>query len=428
MKRTSVQLAPGVRLLTLRTNQFKTNLFSVTLAVPLARETASANALIPEVLYRGTRRCPDIERLSAEADRLYGASIGVGIRRRGEMQCVTLRCAAADDRFVPGETGLLEQSVALLGELLLDPATENGLFRADYVRGEGANLADRIRAERSDKIAWANWRLIQEMCRDEAFSIHKLGTAEEAECAEPAALWAAYQALLAQAQVIFCCCGPAEPERVESAVRTSFAPLLGGAREGGFLCTVRPEPAGPVRRVTEWADAAQCKLALGFRTDGVTEADSRYPAMVLCSAMYGGTSHSKLFLNVRERLSLCYYADSAYDRLKGILLVSTGVEPGRLEAAEAEIMAQLAAMGRGEFTEKEQALAVRALCSSLIAGKDCQGRLEDGAVTGFLTRGAFPDTDGLIAALEAVTAEQIVEAAGLIRPDTVYCLRGREED
>ena len=428
MKRTSVQLAPGVRLLTLRTNQFKTNLFSVTLAVPLARETASANALIPEVLYRGTSRCPDIERLSAEADRLYGASIGVGIRRRGEMQCVTLRCAAADDRFVPGETGLLEQSVALLGELLLDPATENGLFRADYVRGEGANLADRIRAERSDKIAWANWRLIQEMCRDEAFSIHKLGTAEEAERAEPAALWAAYQALLAQAQVIFCCCGPAEPERVEAAVRTSFAPLLGGAREGGFLCTVRPEPAGPVRRVTEWADAAQCKLALGFRTGGVTEADSRYPAMVLCSAMYGGTSHSKLFLNVRERLSLCYYADSAYDRLKGILLVSTGVERDRLDAAEREIMAQLAAMARGEFTAEEQALAVRALCSGLIAGKDCQGRLEDGAVTGFLTRGAFPDTDGLIAALEAVTAEQIVEAAGLIRPDTVYCLRGREED
>ncbi len=59
------RLAEGVELGISRTDKFKTGLLSVTLTVPLRRETAAAGALIPNVLYRGSRSCPDIERLAA---------------------------------------------------------------------------------------------------------------------------------------------------------------------------------------------------------------------------------------------------------------------------------------------------------------------------------------------------------------------------
>lgn len=419
------ELAPGVSLLEERSERFKTSLFSVTLAVPLTKETATANALIPEVLYRGCGRCPDIESLAAETDRLYGAVVGVGVRRRGEMQCITLRCSVADERFVPGGERLLEGAIALLGELLLDPVLEDGRFRRDYVSGERANLADAILSERNDKIAWANWRLLQEMCSGEAFSIHKLGDAQEAREITAERLWSRYQVLLREARVIFCYCGSAPSQRVEHAVRGSFARLIGG-REARFCCEVLRDPPGAVRRVTEYMDVTQGKLALGFRTGGVTEGDARYPAMVLCNAIYGGTAHSKLFRNVRERLSLCYYADSAYDRLKGILLVSTGVEAEQIGAAEKEILAQLECVRRGDFTAEEQAKAVRVLVNSLTAAGDSLRQQEERAVTGLLTGRRYSGTDGLIRALEAVTPEEIAAAAGLIQLDTVYCLRGKE--
>lgn len=428
MKYTAKDLAPGIHLLVGESGRFKTNLFSVMLAVPLARESAGANALIPEVLFRGCRRLPDIGSLSAETDRLYGADIAVGVRRIGETQCVTLRCAAADDRFIPGAGELLERSVALLGEILLDPVTEGGAFRRDYVESEGANLADRIRSVRADKIAWANRQLIREMCRGEAFSIPQLGEAEEALAMTPGRLWQAYRTLLEQAQVIFCCCGNAAPERVESAVRSAFAPLLEHGRVPAFRCQVPAHPAGPVRRVCEHMDVTQGKLTMGFRAGGITEGDDRYPAMLLCSALYGGTAHSRLFRHVRERLSLCYYADSVYDKLKGILVVSTGVEPENMAAAEAECLAQLEAIRRGDFTREELDLTVRALVSRLTMSRDSLGSHADWLLTGCLTGSGLPDPGGLIRALEAVSPEEVAATARAVELDTVYCLTGREGD
>lgn len=427
MRYTAKDLAPGVHLLVGESGRFKTNLFSVNLVIPLERESAGANALTPEVLFRGCRRLPDIAGLAAETDLLYGADIAVGVRRIGETQSVTLRCAVVDDRFVPGAGDLLERSVALMGEVLLDPATDGGVFRRDYVESEGANLADRIRSERADKIAWANWRLIQEMCRGEAFSISKLGEADEALSMTPQRLWQAYRTLLDRAEVIFCCCGSAAPERVENAVCAAFAPLLAHGREPAFRCQVPAHPEGPVRRVCERMDVTQGKLTMGFRTGGITEGSGQYHAMLLCNALYGGTAHSRLFRHVRERLSLCYYADSVYDKLKGILLVSTGVEPDRMAAAEAECLAQLEAIRRGDFTREEFDLTVRALVSRLTMSRDSLGAHADWLLTGCLTGSGLPDVDGLIRRLEAVSPEDVAAAARCVEPDTVYCLTGREE-
>ena len=64
---------------------------------------------------------------------------------------------------------------------------------------------------------------------------------------------------------------------------------------------------------------------LGFRA-GTAEPDGDVAAARLMNALLGGTPHSLLFRNVREKLSLCYYCASSYDRLKGILLVDSGVD------------------------------------------------------------------------------------------------------
>ncbi|MFQ9472743.1 MAG: insulinase family protein [Oscillospiraceae bacterium] len=83
------------------------------------------------------------------------------------------------------------------------------------------------------------------------------------------------------------------------------------------------------------------KLALGFRTGGLTCWEEEYPALVMCNAIFGGTPLSKLFLNVREKLSLCYYASSMLEKMKGLVLVSSGIEFDKYQQARDEILAQL---------------------------------------------------------------------------------------
>lgn len=419
-------LADGVDLLSVRTDKFKTGVFSVSLSVPLRAETATANALLGDVLYRGSRLYPDIERISLATDELYGASVGPGVRQRGESQCVCFSASFIDDRYALDGTAVLEPVLALIGELLLDPLTENGIFREDFVKSEGANLADQIRARVNDKRGWSLFRLTQEMCAGEAYALDKLGSAAEAERMTAADLWEQYQALLRSARVVFYYGGAAEPERVEDAVRAAFSPII-TPRRTALSCAVKARPEQSVRAVTDRMDVTQGKLALGFRTGGITMSHPDYPALLVMNALYGGTPNSKLFMNVREKLSLCYFASSMMDKLKGLMVVSSGVEFEKFGQAREEILAQLEAVRRGDFTEDELTAARQAVTSSLRSALDSQGRLEDYWTTQLLSGGSLTGPDSLIGPVERVTVQDVARAARAVELDTVYYLTGKEE-
>lgn len=199
------------------TNQFKSAYLSVTLMAPLDGATAAENSLIPAVLRRGTRTHPDMESMSAALDELYGGAIEPVVRKKGETQCVGFVASFLDDAYTLEGEPILESAAALLGQVLLDPATENGVFRADYVAGEKANLLDRIRGQINDKRVYASHRLAQVMCREEAFGVDKLGDETSAASVTPDSLWQRYQALLNTAAVEVYYSGSAQPERVERA-------------------------------------------------------------------------------------------------------------------------------------------------------------------------------------------------------------------
>lgn len=419
------RLADGVELSTARTDKFKTGLLSVTLTIPLSEQTATAGALIPEVLSRGSRNYPDMERLSAASDELYGASLGPAVRQRGESQCVSFLSSFIDDHYALDGSAVLESAASLMGEVLLNPVLQEGVFRRDYVESEGANLADRIEARINDKRGWAVFRLVQEMCAGEAYAVDKLGSAQLARSVTAERLWADYCVLLSRARVNIYYGGAARPERVEDAVRRAFDPLLTG-RDAPVACQVVEEPRGPVRTVTDTMDVTQGKLAIGFRTGGVTMLSEDYPALMVCNALYGGSANSKLFLNVREKLSLCYYASSMLDKVKGLMVVSSGVEFAQFDRAQEAILAQLEAVRRGDFTEDELTAAIRAVAGNLRGRQDSQGQMEDDRLTGVLFHSEAGEGAELIEAVEAVTADQVVKAAQKLKLDTVYRLAGKE--
>ncbi|MFY0427682.1 EF-P 5-aminopentanol modification-associated protein YfmF [Vescimonas sanitatis] len=414
------EIMQDVFLTYLPAQRFKTSRMTVQLIAPLQRETAAANALLPAVLRRGTVRCPDMESLSAALDTLYGANIDYTVRKKGERQCVGFAAGFIDDAFTPHGEKLLEPVSAMLGELLLDPVTHGGRFLSSYVESEKANLIDAIRGLKNDKRDWADIRLMQEMCAGEPYSVLRLGDEETAGRITNQSLYVHGQALMASSRVEVIYCGSAEAQRVEDAVLTALAALPRGAQ------TALPEvqriqaPDTP-RRIVETMDVTQGKLAMGYRCSS-----DDYPAMVLANLIFGGTSNSKLFLNVRERLSLCYYASSSYARSKSILTVSSGVETADFERAETEIGRQLQAVQQGDWEDWEQEGALQAIRASLLSLSDSQGALEN-FYLGQIAAGVEETPEELAAALEQVTKERIVAAAQTVKPDTVYFLRGKEE-
>ena len=422
---TRKQLLPGVFLTSVHTKKFKSSTLSMTLLTPLRKETAAVNALIPYLLRRGSEAHPDMQSLAAALDELYGGSIEPAVRKRGETQCLGFVGSFLDDAYTLDGIRVLSQAAGLMGELLLRPYMQNGVFCPDYTRQEKANLTDRIRSEINDKRQYAVSRLVEEMCAGEPYGVGRMGREEDVEVITPSSAWAQYQELLAHSRLEVYYCGSAEPEQVCLILRDALAelPRKGGYEEGKTVVTAG---ATSVRQVTESLDVAQGKLTMGFRTGGITSASSQYPALILCNALFGGTTTAKLFLNVREKLSLCYYASSSIDRYKGVMLVSSGVEFADKQRAEDEILAQLESCRRGEFESWEVEGARRYTVSSLLTILDSQSRQEDWWLAQAVA-GSGQSPQDLAQAVENVSVEAAVSVAQELRLDTVYFLKGVEK-
>lgn len=418
-------LAPGVTLRAVQTKKFKTSMLGFTFLEPLTQETASLNALLPKVLRRGTRNHPDMEAMSAALDDLYGGGIEPLVRKKGEVQCVGFWGSFLDDAFVPEDSRILESAAALLGEVILQPAGKGGSFVPEYVESEKTNLIDRIRSEVNDKLQYSLYRLRSLMCEGEAYGIDKLGSEEQAQAITGEALYARYQEMLNTSPIYLYYCGSADPDRVEAAFRQGLAGLPNTQRNPVPETVSPAEPRGEVRRFTDHMDVSQGKLTMGFRVGGGFRDIETVARFFLLNAIYGGSTNSKLFLNVREKLSLCYFASSSLAMNKGVLLVYSGVEFANFQKAEDEILAQLTACQKGEITPEELEAARRSVVGSLRTSLDAQGRLEEFWLNRFVTDTNYTPEE-LAAQVEKVTLDELVEAAQRIKLDSVYTLQGKE--
>ncbi|QNL43283.1 insulinase family protein [Oscillibacter hominis] len=415
-----MELGQGVYFTYLPSDKFKTSFLSAQFVTPLRAETASAHALIPAVLRRGTARYPDMQSLSAALDLLYGARVEYTVRKKGENQCVGFVSSFIDDAYTPGGEKLLEPVAELIGEMILSPATKNGRFLGAYVEGEKANLIDAIRGIVNDKRDYADRRLLQEMCGEEPYGVSRFGEEKDVERITPAKLNESYRRLIASSRLELFYIGSASLERVRLALEEAFSTLPREEVGEPAVTTTRPAPEEP-RYVAEEMDVTQGKLSMGFRCGS-----DDTPAMLLANALFGGTSNSKLFLNVREKLSLCYFATSQYHRKKNLVTVSSGIETKNYQKAYDEIMAQLKAVQQGRLEDWELEGARSTMTNAFRTMEDSQGRLED-FYLGQAATGQSETPEDMIAELDGVTLERILAAAAQIRLDTVYFLKGKEQ-
>jgi len=416
----TIQLTPGVVLRHYPDKRFKTAILSVQLLRPLCREEAALNALLSSVLLRGSRNYPDMRAITARQDELYGLSVPTLLRRIGNLQTVGLFCGFLEDRFaLPGDA-VMAPALELLRELLLEPKLVEGVFDPEFVESEKRNLIADIESELNDKRSYAANRMLRSMCDGDSFAIPIRGTVEDVQAITPRSLYEHYQKLLRTSPVELCYVGSADAQQVAAclmplASRVALEPMTLPEQRGLTL-------TAPEREFSETMDVNQGKLSMGF----VTPVDYWHPdhiAMQVFNTVYGAGMTSKLFVNVREKLSLCYYAGSGYYGSKGIVTVSSGIDECNYETAKAEILRQLQRTAAGEITEAELTAAKNAIISGLRSVPDSPRALENFYGTLYLC-GRSDDLPERIAAVQAVTAEDVARCAGTLKLHTVFFLKG----
>jgi predicted Zn-dependent peptidase len=373
-------------------------------------------------MLRATVPHPDLRSITRHLDDLYGAAIGPLVRRLGDRQTTGFYMNFLDDRFAMAGDHVAAGMVNFLEEVLTQSPLADGGFLPDLLESEKKNLISAIESELNNKAAYAMGRLIRNLCRGDSFAIPRLGDKEDVANIQAQELYAHYLRIRKESPVEIFYVGSMEPGEIAALLKPMIekwdrAPL-----------TLPPQtaltPAEESHQV-ETMEISQGKLCLGFTTP-ITSRTKDYAAMMVLCTIFGSGMTSKLFQNVREKLSLCYSIGASYYGAKGILTVSAGIDFDKEAQTREEIMRQLAACQSGDITPEELNAAKEALRSGIRATHDSPGSIEGYYSSSALSEIKLTPAEYL-EAVERVTCEDAAAAARTQVYQSSYFLRGESE-
>ena len=415
-----VEIGEKIRLLRVQTAPTKTTCVSVDLLMPLGVRTAEYTVLA-SYLTHCTEKFPSLHLLNERLELLYGAALSCSTAKVGEGFRVSFQVTCLNDRYALDGECISEAVLNLLLDLLLCPYLENGTFAKNQTATEIRLCIEDLESEMNDKRAYALRRMIETMCQDEPYGIRTDALLKEVRALTPDDLLHAWKQLLREAHICVCAAGDIAFDALEENLKARFAEI---PRQPISIETVFVETCEDVTEETETMVLNQSKLVLGFRS-GMTSPDDNFYAERVMVDVFGGGPYSRLFTQVREKLSLCYYCSARLNRQKGIVVVQSGIESENKQAALQEILRQLSVMQNGEFTDD-------ALQASKAAIADLFRSVDDMPETAVTYYAQFMDTPlctpaEFIRGIESVTREDVVAAAKRMSLDTVYFLCSKEE-
>lgn len=410
----------GYRLHMVKTEKYKTNTIVWKMKAPLTKETVTLRALLPNVLQSSTQTYPTTTKLRAYLDDLYGAHFFVDVGKKGEHHIMSFSVEIANEKFLQDASPLLQKGMDFLQEVILHPHSEGNAFDAETVEKEKRTLKQRLQSIYDDKMRYSSVRLVEEMCADELYALQENGLLDNIDEITPQSLFTYFQQALNEDELDLYIIGDVDEQEV-----TAFCENFQFSERKAYPQTqLRKQDIKEVKNVTDRQDVKQGKLNIGYRTH-IQYGDEAYFPLQVFNGIFGGFSHSKLFINVREKASLAYYAASRLESHKGLMMVMSGIETANYDQAVDIIRAQMDAMKKGDFTDKEIEQTKAVIQNQLLETMDtARGSIE--VLYHNVVAKQEISMDEWLKRIQQVTREEIVAVAEKIDLDTIYFLTGTE--
>ena len=418
------QIGEGVFMNSVVEPKFKSDRISLCLATPLEKEKATVNALVPFVLRKGCKSCPDFTKLNKKLAEMYGAILDADVAKHSDSQIIEVSIQFTDDRFAIGGENMTEEAAKLLSDIVFEPNfDENGFFPEIDLELEREFLIDTIESDLNDKRVYAIGKALGLVFENEPFGVKRYGYVEDAKKITSESLAKAWKELVETSRIEIFFAGPGNPEIAEKVFAEKISSLERNPVSTGHFEIV---DYSPLKEAEESMDIVQGKLVMVFRM-GAPKTEREKNAARVLSALYGGTAFSKLFMNVREKMSLCYYADSHFERGSGIMIVDCGIEFENREKAQAEIINQLELVAKGDFTDEELDNTKGAILNSLGSVGDTLYSVEGWYMSGIIEEKIItPEEDKK--AIGEITREEVMKAAEKAKLAAVFFLKGGENE
>lgn len=330
----------------LEDTRFKSSIFTIRFLLPLTNSTVTENAMAASLLNDTSSEYKTQNSMSKALAELYGSSISSTTEKLGDNQLITISLRCLDDSFGMNGEKCFSKALEILYGMLFKPNLENGEFTQPDVERKKRMWQEKIESEINDKRVYAKNRLEQIMYDGEAYGINKLGLIENVKSATPKKLTHAYRRIIKNSKIRINFIGATKPQEMIEKFVAEF--LKFSDRHTPVI--INTKESAPVT-VTEKLDVTQGKLVMGFSSKIYGDDETAYPLQVAAD-IFGGGTYSRLFSSVREKQSLCYYCSARPNKLKGLVLVESGIENENAQKAFHAIMAELDDLKQGNFDDE----------------------------------------------------------------------------
>ncbi|MCR8994792.1 EF-P 5-aminopentanol modification-associated protein YfmF [Brevibacillus laterosporus] len=412
----------GMNLHILQTEKFKSITMIVNIEQELTEENASKTALLAMVLKRATARFPEPQKLRQHLDYLYGAIFDVDVAKKGERQVLQLYMEVPNQKYVSGSQSLVEDAIEFVGDILARPYLVNDQFDSTYVEAEKKSLTKKIESIVNDKMRYANQRITEEMFKGEPYAISAFGTIDNVTKLDAASLTEYYHQVINNNPLEIFVVGDVKEEEITALCKKHFQ--LPSQHKSHLNIQQVSKQVTEQKTIVDRMDVNQAKLNIGCRTNIVYK-DDDYPALLVYNGILGGFPHSKLFLNVREKASLAYYAVSRLESHKGVVMMMSGIDVNNYEKAVTIIKEQMTMMENGEISQEEMDMTKATLYNQFKELLDSGRMMVDFAYNGVIS-GRNRDLQTLLSEIEKVNVQDVVHVAKKIELDTIYLLRDKK--
>lgn len=414
-------IAEGIGFTSIIDPKFKTQRVQVMFITELKKETASENAVAVGVLGSSNCKYKNISEITAKLNSLYGANINIDILKIADYQRLCIGVSSINSKYALEGKDINAGVLTILLDCIFSPniiKNDNGEFEFAHEPFDfrKRDLLDSIEAEINNKRAYAVMQAQKSIYNGENSANSSYGTKETAESVTAESAYKAYEKLLKTAQIEIYFVGPEEDINAEKSIFEAFSKIKRAPSGINYYSPSSLKES--VCKAEERLDVNQCKMVLAFK--GKSE---DFDAVRLMNTIFGATPFSKLFVNVREKQSLCYYCASQYNRFKKTLIVDCGIEEDNIEKTEKEIIKQLEDIKNGDFSNEDISNSVLSVINSLKGVGDTSSSYINWYF-GCLANGELLEPSESVERIKAVTRERVIEAAKSFELDTVYVMRG----
>lgn len=405
----------------IQNDKFKTIRMKIFFYAPIKKEEITIRNFLMAMLKTTSKNYPTKKELDLKCQDLYSCGLGYEITRFGNFYSYYFAMDALEDKYT--EEGNFEECVKLLSDIIYNPNVTDEKFDEKYFSIVKHDAMLHINSIKENPNVYSRIRMLEEMDDKSPLSYRMSGNIDDLNKITPENLYKYYLKIMKEDYMDIYVIGNFNFNEIEELVKKYFKQKI---YKNNTSSARLDEYRGRVKQKEkiEENNTNQSKLDIGCRLKKLTDFELKY-VINLYSIILGGGANSKLFQNIREQNSLCYYIYSVVNKLDNIILIRAGITNENYKKVVKLVKEELQNMKKGKFTEKDVENAKQLYLSSL---DEIEESLDDIADSYYMMDLlGVDDIETKKKKIVTVTKEDIEKVSHKVFIDTIYMLEGVKE-